>query len=167
MSRAVQPLDETAALPTIWSRESPAPAWNEGSLKHGPDGARAQRTPQSSFCAVWCAKTPDDPHSAAEAAVGGVLAPYGAQKLGRDAGPGGNWRNPPPETLLARLSAVLLSHPRAAFSAPIGVTLAEIAEIVVLPGRRSTSRSVQSKCRAKGCRLFASWSCRSNGSRWC
>jgi hypothetical protein len=108
-------LGETAALPTIWSRESAALAWNEGSLKHGHDGARDRRTPQSSFCAVWCAKTPDDPHSVAEAALGGVLAPYGAQKLGRDAGLGENWRKP--------------SWGCREFPALIGVTLAEIAEI--------------------------------------
>jgi hypothetical protein len=43
---------------------------------------------------------------------------------------GGNRRKLPAKTLREKLSAVLLSHPRGAPQEPIGVTLAEIAEIV-------------------------------------
>jgi hypothetical protein len=41
---------------------------------------------------------------------------------------GGNWRNPPAETLLEKLSAVSLSHPRGAVHSPIAISLAETAE---------------------------------------
>jgi hypothetical protein len=109
---------------TPWVRQQhcrqfghPSPArlaWNEGSLKRGQDRAWDQRSPQSSYCAAWCAKTPDHPPSVAAAAVGGVLAPYGAQKLGRDAGLGGNCRKP--------------SWGCRELPPLIGITLAEIAE---------------------------------------
>jgi hypothetical protein len=41
---------------------------------------------------------------------------------------GGNWRKPPAQTLLGKLSAVLLSHPRGAVQAGNRVALADIAE---------------------------------------
>jgi hypothetical protein len=53
---------------------------------------------------------------------GGRFAPLAAAETG------GNWRKPPAETLLEKLSAVLLSQPRGALHPVTGTSLAEIAE---------------------------------------
>jgi hypothetical protein len=57
------------------------------------------------------------------------LHPYISTGRGPPLGVGGNWRKLPAETLLEKPSAVLLSHPRGAVQALIGVSLAEIAGI--------------------------------------
>jgi hypothetical protein len=53
---------------------------------------------------------------------GGRFEPLGVAETGE------NWRKLPAETLLEKLSAVLLSHPRGALQPAIGKTLAETAE---------------------------------------
>src|SRR5580704_716619 len=58
-----------------------------------------------------------------------ILRKWGPFRRWREAAEtGGNWRKLRAETLLEKLSAVLLSHPRGAVQTPIGVSLAETAE---------------------------------------
>jgi hypothetical protein len=59
-----------------------------------------------------------------ECTLGNRSAPLGVAETG------GNRRKLPAKTRLEKLSTVLLSQPRGAPREPIGVTLAEIAEIV-------------------------------------
>jgi hypothetical protein len=54
---------------------------------------------------------------------GGRFAPLGVAETGA------NWRILPAETLLEKLSAILLSHPRGAVQSSASPSLAEIAEI--------------------------------------